>query len=111
MASREQWTRYVRKWATSGLSAAQFAAKHGISATSLSWWKWRLGAGAKTRSVQRRVSTRSKVPPLSFVEMTVAAPPEEPLELVFPSGAFIRVRTGFSAALLEQLIDVLEKRR
>jgi len=32
----------VRAWARSGTSAREFAASRGVSARSLSWWKWRL---------------------------------------------------------------------
>ena len=40
--SRDEWTRLVKAWKASGLSAAQFADQHGLKAKALSTWRWRL---------------------------------------------------------------------
>lgn len=44
VTSREAWAKRVERWKASGLTAAEFASRHGIAATSLKWWKWRLGS-------------------------------------------------------------------
>lgn len=112
--SREAWAKRVERWKASGLTAAEFAARHGLAATSLKWWKWRLGArdrkGAARRHRVLARTTAERMSPLTFVEMS-AVVRGEPLELVLPNGLAIRVPTGFDTETLERLLDVLSKRR
>ncbi len=37
MATRDEWTRRVKRWEASGLDAAAFAAREGLIAKSLVW--------------------------------------------------------------------------
>lgn len=114
--SREVWAKRVVRWKASGLTAAEFASRHGITATSLHWWNWRLAAPDRKRAPKRQRSralartAATPMSPLTFVEMS-AAVRGEPLELVFPNGLCIRVPTSFDAVALERLLDVLGKRR
>jgi hypothetical protein len=39
--SREWWADTVARWRRSGLTAAEFAARHGVRATTLRWWSSR----------------------------------------------------------------------
>lgn len=41
---RAEWQKRVERWRDSGLSAKEFAAETGLKASTLSYWKWRLGA-------------------------------------------------------------------
>lgn len=113
---REAWAKRVERWKASGLTAVEFAARHGLAATSLKWWKWRLGTpdrkGAAKRHRSRALArtTAERMSPLTFVEMS-AVVRGEPLELVLPNGLGIRVPTGFDTETLERLLDVLSKRR
>ena len=45
--TRAEWTKVVARYERSGLSAKAFAAREGISARSLSWWKWKLESDAE----------------------------------------------------------------
>lgn len=112
--SRETWSKRVEKWKTSGLTAAEFAAKIGVSASSLSWWKWQLGSqrrklAAKGRRSRSKAGTAA-VSPLTFVEMS-AAVRGEPFEIVLASGSRIRVPVDFDVAALERLVQALDKHR
>ena len=113
-AARETWSRRVERWKASGLSAKEFAAKTGINARSLSWWRWRLNAAKAqkgTCSSERAMQIASSpLPPLSFIEMTTAVT-RDPLEIVFPSALRIRVPVGFDDATLARVVDLLERRR
>lgn len=119
-ASRETWAKRIERWKDSGLTAKEFAAEVGISASSLSWWKWRLASKAKaadeklttSRPSPARSAAITKAPsltPLTFIEMT-APPPATPLEIVLPSAIVVRVRPGFDGATLGRVLDVLERR-
>jgi len=47
---RGEWVELVSAWKASGLSAAQFAAEHGLEAKALSTWRWRLRTQPKRPS-------------------------------------------------------------
>lgn len=74
----EVWARRVARLERSGLSLRKFAAREGLKAGSLSFWKWKLAQ-------QRSSAARAATPP-KFVELTVTerpAPAEVPrLEVV-----------------------------
>jgi len=111
--SRETWAKRVEKWKASGLTAAEFAAKAGVTASSLSWWKWQLGLRRKKKPVKRRGShsrSSAAVSPLTFVEMS-AALRGEPFEIVLANGSRIRVPVEFDADALDRLVQALDKRR
>ena len=111
--SRETWAKRVERWKESGLTAAQFATETGISRSSLSWWKWRLGADARKGAevkVAKRQRRASRVSPLTFVELPAPAL-RESLEVVLPSGVRIRVPADFDASALARLVEVLGTRR
>lgn len=101
---REAWVKHVAAWRDSGLSARQFAARVGVNAKTLSFWKWKLEAEA---------GAATKRP--AFVEVTDAvaaiAPGEgERLEVVCPGGRMVRVPAHFEATALLRLLDALEGR-
>jgi transposase len=111
--SREAWAKRVERWRDSGLTAKEYAAEVGVNAHSLSWWKWRLSSGAKSRKRAprtRRPTTPSvTTSPLTFVEVTSSVV-HESLEVVLPSSIRIRVPATFDAPTLGRLLDVLEHR-
>ena len=110
-ADRATWAKRVERWKDSGLSAKEFGAEIGVSANSLSWWKWELGRKEQSRPPKRRARRRkTAVSPMTFVEM--AAPVRSNLlEVVFPSGILLRVPGAFDAEMLARVVEVLEKRR
>jgi hypothetical protein len=115
--SRDTWAERVERWKDSGLTAKEYAAGLGISAGSLSWWKWRLSSEAASPKPGRpgrrsaKSGTRVGTSPVTFVEVTTHAAAAEPLEIMLPSSVRIRVPSSFDAAALGRLLDVLEQRR
>ncbi len=73
---RSEWARLVRELERSGLPAAEFAARRGVNARTLVWWRWR------TRS--EPVGTVASAP--SFVPIVVSTAAVEG-ELAVVSGA------------------------
>ena len=115
---REAWGRRVERWRRSGLSAQRFAAREGVRAATLTWWRWRLGQeSASAESSQRRASERRTIVPADFVELipTAQAGAERShgggFEVKLSSGYRVRIGDGFSGEALTRLLDVLEARR
>lgn len=108
-ATRAEWAAQL---AASGLSAARFAAEHGINAKTLAWWRAEL-----TRSVsdqpRRELATREtasrRAAPLRFIELPEVGDADA-IEVVLPSRVVVRVRAGFDSATLERVLDALESR-
>jgi transposase-like protein len=104
--SREKRLDQVRRWQTSGLSAAEYGRRHGIAAGTLAWWRWKLraeGVSLRTRAPRR----------LPFVEIT---PPEsplpsrEPLELQL-ADVRLRIPADFDEGTLSRVLGVLRGAR
>jgi transposase len=120
-ASQETWSKRVERWKDSGMTAVQFAAETGISPSSLTWWRWRLGSSARkgtrarasssTKAKSAKIESRatSRASPLTFVEMTTLR--SDSLEVILSTSVRVCVRPDFDAATLTRLLDVLEGRR
>jgi transposase len=106
---RATWSKRVESWKRSGLSADEFAARHGLRAKTLMWWRWNLGRTSGSAALTVRKATTTTVGPLTFVEMTHASS-REPFEIVLSSDVRVRVPAMFDEHALARLLDVLERR-
>lgn len=105
--TREQWEARVRRWQRSGLDAASFAAREGVKAQQLRWWRWQLGLGPRTRRAAEKPQ---------FVEVVLEGRSESPvsargeaeLELVIGQRRVL-VRPGFDVESLRRVLAVLEE--
>jgi hypothetical protein len=106
-AAEAKWAKRVARLERSGVSIRTFAAREGLKAGSLSYWKWRLSQRGRARP--------AAVAPLRFVELTgrqspSAAPAPAPgFEVVLSTGRKVRVPGGFDAGELGRLVAVLEE--
>lgn len=119
-SNRAEWAKRVERWKDSGLTAKEYAAETGLNASTLSYWKWRLGseAGADarpsgTRSRPQRRSSSSRKPRsrgramARFAELpaelvTVSAPPAM-LEVVLGELS-VRVPVALDEATLTRVV-------
>ncbi len=117
----EEWSKRVERWKDSGLTAKEFEAETGIKASTLSYWRWRLGAakrkvGGPDASSGRKRRSRSRSTTLeatggreaSLVELAVAtvANSGSPavLELVLGEGLSVRIPKDFDEATLTRVV-------
>jgi hypothetical protein len=88
----EEMYRLVTELELGGYDRQSFARLHGISVSKLDYWRARY---------RRQHSDRS-----GFVEI-VGEPEPVLLEVVYPSGVLIRVKTDLASARLRQLVTLL----
>jgi hypothetical protein len=100
-----KWARHLKELEKSGLSVRKFAAREGLKAGSLSFWRWKLDRAGRSTETQR-------IAPLKFVELTgefpATAPAAMEFEVVLGSGRIVRVPGGFDACELARLVMALE---
>ncbi len=115
---REQRKRLVAKWRRSGLSAATFADRHGVSQWALYWWARRAGAAVERRRPQRRSvrgSTTTEAP--GFIPVRLLAdehseppvPAEGTVEIRLRSGDVVRVVGEVSAERLRAVVTAVRQ--
>jgi hypothetical protein len=97
--SRAWWRRFVEEWPRSGRTQAAYCREHGVALGSFCWWRSRFLS-----------ETRPSFLPVKIVEARAASPPSapSPLEVVLRSGHLVRIREGFDAALLREVVIALE---
>lgn len=104
MATRDEWARLVKRWEASGLDAAAFAAREGVVAKSLVWWRWKL------RSMPPAAAPEPRFVPVRVVDPTARAPcppsTDAAIEIALPNKLVVRVAPGFDPAVLAQVLAI-----
>lgn len=114
--SRAEWAKRVERWRDSGLTAREFASETGLKATTLSYWKWRLGSEQRAKSAQPLTAKhrgpcrmQPAAPPPRFVEVTPPpmAATSESIALELPGGVVVRVHARFDEETLGRVLRVV----
>jgi transposase len=113
-ASRAIWAKRVERWKDSGLSAKQFAGEIGVSAQSLTFWRWKLrrdgsaGENREAAPARRRRSTAASTPTfMQLVPTSLQASGSSMLEVILANGLAVRVSPQFDEATLVRLVALL----
>jgi len=108
-ASKERlWLDLVTRWQHSRLNVRAFCQRHGLSEPS--FYSWRRLLRQRGLLADARDAAPSAKP--AFVKVVLnndAAAPASTIDVVLDRGRLLRVRAGFDAALLRQLLHVLEE--
>jgi hypothetical protein len=107
--TRGVWAGRVARWQRSGLTATAFAAREGVRAGTLTYWKWKLRQPDRAAR-NARAATQ---PPVSFVEVmepTIVGS-DASVEIVLAAGYRVRMPPGAAGETLRAVLDVLEARR
>ena len=95
--SAEEWRELVEEWQRSGLPRGEFARARGLNATTLGWWRWKLGVPAGQQET-------------SFLEVVVeeGPAPSVPPSFVLELGDLrLHVPCGFDSGELRRLVAAL----
>jgi hypothetical protein len=116
-AKERYWRRLLGQWRRSGQTGRDFCAEQQLSEPSFYAWKREI-ARRDQEGVARskpgpeaspRRSVAAALPAFLPVTMDVAASAAPALEIVVAHGRVLRVRPGFDADVLLQLLAVLEE--
>ena len=96
-------TTHVQAWRRSGLTQAEYCAKHGLSRSTLAYWSWRTAREQSSDSVlaARFVPLRVKEP--VPVEKNADVAPAV-LEVWFPNGMRARIAAGTDAVWIAAVL-------
>jgi len=104
--TRELWSGLVAQWRSSGQTAREFAARHGVNPSTLSGWAWRFGREKDGSSRGRSCPEDRPVP--RMIELRGYPVDDERFELVI-GGRRVRVPPSFDEDALRRLLAVLEE--
>ena len=100
------WTKHIAFWHKSGLSQRAYCRRHGLSQSSLSYWRKRLARSAD----EEAAPCFAIVPvPLSASAQADMATAPEPLLVRVGDGFRIEIRGDFAAPVLEKLVRTLTR--
>jgi len=117
-AKTQFWRQVVARQQASGLTVRAYCAAHGLSQANFYRWQRVLAKRPDRNPVPKR-APQTRLAPLPqadalplFVplDLDVAAATRTALEVVLVGGRVVRVRPGFDAATLGQLVACLEGR-
>lgn len=108
-ASQQQRAKWVERWKESGLTAKEFAAEAGLTASALYNWSAQLSAAARRRSVTAdETAAQSGKPIPRVVELPVAAVAATPAMIELLLGDVrVRVPSGFDEVTLTRVLRAL----
>jgi hypothetical protein len=89
------------------MDAASYAAREGLKAEQLRWWRWHLGQGPRAKKAPARPQFVEVVLP-GVVERQAAQQEGSELELIIGTRRVV-VRPGFDEQSLRRVLSVLEE--
>ena len=104
MTKLEQMREVFARLEGSGLSMKAFAAREGISYTTMQYWRRRLGGG-RTKAVERQKPV--VLSPVRVVPDTPAAAERKGFEVWLSNGVSLEVPPGFDEGELQRLVGEL----
>ena len=105
---QERWLELIRRWQHSHTTIREFCERHHVSEASFfSWRRVLRERGLLDEPMSAKISADAP----AFVKLTtvVAEPAVSPIELVLNQGRLLRLRPGFDADMLLELVRLLEE--
>jgi transposase-like protein len=106
---QRHWLDLIRLWQQSKLSVRAFCRRHRLSEPSFYCWRRTLRQRGLIGKVPAEEVVKTEAPTFLQVAVESAAATPKSIELVLAKGRRLRVRPGFDANTLRQLLRVLEE--
>ena len=100
------WSGHVAAWQRSGLSQGAYCREYGLSQSSLSYWRKRLGATNDREAAPFVTIVPVPLPASAQADMATAS---EPMLVHVGNALRIEIRGDFSAPVLEKLVRTLAR--
>ncbi len=115
--SAAEWSEIVSAWRASGLALGTYAARHGLNAGTLGWWRTQVSKGRVTPASKRQVKTsslaRRSARPSKAVFAEVKVTPVRPatgrIEVVARSGHVVRIEGVVDPSALRSVLEAVEQ--
>lgn len=109
-AKERRWLERMRAWQQSQLSVRAFCQRRCLSEASFYGWRRLLHErGLIDERGRSQAVTAAGTPTFVQVAVPAAAGAVPAIDVVLPAGRVLRVRPGFDAELLRQLLRLLEE--
>jgi len=105
-AKQDRWLELIRRWQQSQITVREFCRRHQVSEAS--FFSWRRVLRERGLLGEALNSTASADVP-AFVRLTAFAAEPTPVEIILNQRRLLRVRPGFDADMLLQLVCLLEE--
>jgi transposase-like protein len=108
VSKQDCWLELVRRWQRSQTTVREFCQRHQVSEPSFFSWRRVL---SERGLLDDAIPSKTSTPAPAFVKLTTrdAEPTVSPIELVLNQRRVLRVRPGFDADMLLQLVRLLEE--
>ena len=105
---QERWLELIRRWQRSHTTIREFCERHQISEASFFSWRRILH---ERGLLDVGMPSKTAAPASAFIKLIplVAEPGDSPIELVLNHQRVLRLRPGFDAGMLLQLVRLLEE--
>jgi hypothetical protein len=111
-SKQNRWLELIGRWQQSQLIIREFCERHQVSEASFFWWRRVLRERGLLDEPADPKTAKTACKPPTFVKLTPAEPEPTPataIELVLGDRRVLRVRPGFDAELLLELVRLLEE--
>jgi hypothetical protein len=107
-AKQSRWLELIRRWQRSQSTVREFCQCHHVSEASFFSWRRVL---CERGLLDEPTPSKSSAKASAFVKLTTLAaePAVSPIELVLNQRRLLRVRPGFDAEMLLELVRLLEE--
>lgn len=110
--SAEIWRGLIEEWQESGQELTRFCREKQVSASSIRWWRWRLGISAdRTDRRSTGISHKAVSAGQDWIELEVETQSSSgtSFELRWPDGMVLAIPADFDSQSLGRLLSVLER--
>ena len=109
-SKQNRWLELIGRWQQSQLTIREFCERHQVSEASFFSWRRVLRQRGLLDEPADSKAVKAASPSSAFVKLTpVGLEPTAAIELVLDDRRVLRVRSGFDAKLLLELVRLLEE--
>jgi hypothetical protein len=108
-AKEQYWRRLLRQWQRSGLTPREFCDEQRITEPSFYAWRREIARRDQQASKRRKRQSPRTIPAFIKLAINDEVSMLPAIEVVLSERRLLRVRPGFDADLLRQLVRILEE--